>query len=206
MEMKQILRKFKCVEGCSDCCHYREYYPSVEYGKIGVLILPAEKSAIESLAKKLGIKVKIIPRLGVGKSREFEGPRKIIAYQMMGKNLDGNLCPFLDIDSSEKSPHGAFKCKIYENRPLACRAYPVLDECKKTAVLDGKCRFCCKFAASNADRSSLYEEIRALNIIKEETSSEKNCEVWRYATAIGEEEDKTKFLPEGWIYQNIYNN
>jgi Fe-S-cluster containining protein len=126
------------------------------------------------LAKKVGIKVKITPRLGVGKSREFEGPRKIIAYQMMGKNLDGNLCPFLQIHSSENSPHGAFKCKIYEKRPLACRIYPVLDECKKRAILDGKCRFCCKFATTNSDRSNLYEEIRALNIIKE-TSQRKNA-------------------------------
>jgi hypothetical protein len=106
---------------------------------------------------------------------EFEGPRKIIAYQMMGKNSDINLRPFLQIHSSENSPPGAFKCKMYEKCPLACRIYPVLDECKKREVLNGKCRFCCKFATTSSERSNLYEEIRALNIIKERHSQRKNA-------------------------------
>ena len=67
--------KFSCVQGCSDCCIYREHYPSVEYGKIGVLLLPEEKEAVEKLAEKLKIKVKIVPRLAVGK----EFPEKVIA-------------------------------------------------------------------------------------------------------------------------------
>jgi len=100
--MKKV---FSCVQGCSDCCIYREYYPSVEYGKIGVLVLPEEKAAIERLAKSMGIRVKIIPRLAIGKN----SPDKIIAYQMMGKNEDGNLCPFLDTEGKKKSPHGGFK-------------------------------------------------------------------------------------------------
>ncbi|MBD0299310.1 MAG: YkgJ family cysteine cluster protein, partial [Nitrososphaera sp.] len=54
-------KKFSCVQGCSDCCIYREYYPSVEYGKIGVLVLPEEKAAIERVAKNKGIRVRIIP-------------------------------------------------------------------------------------------------------------------------------------------------
>ena len=49
-----MLKKFKCVDGCSDCCNYREYYPSVEYGKIGVLILPDEKFRIEE-GQRIGI-------------------------------------------------------------------------------------------------------------------------------------------------------
>jgi len=97
-----MLRKFSCVNDCSDCCIYRDYYPSIEYGKIGVLILPEEKSRIEEVAWKMGIEVKIIPRLGLGKNRKGNGPKKIIAYQMLGKNLDGNLCPFLGIESSER--------------------------------------------------------------------------------------------------------
>ena len=47
------MKKFSCVQGCSDCCIYREYYPAVEYGKIGVLLLPEEKTAIEELARTL---------------------------------------------------------------------------------------------------------------------------------------------------------
>src|ERR687898_939568 len=106
---KQMKKKFNCVQGCSDCCIYREYYPSIEYGKIGVLVLPEEKAAIERLANSIGIKVRIIPRLAVGK----KSPEKIIAYQMMGKNEDGDLCPFLDVEGKERSAHGGFKCKKY---------------------------------------------------------------------------------------------
>ena len=94
-----------------------------------MLLLPEEKASVERLAKNLGIKVRIIPRLAVGKN----SPERIIAYQMMGKNEDGDLCPFLEVESKERSPHGGFKCKIYSDRPLACRAYPVID------VLDNTC-------------------------------------------------------------------
>src|ERR687885_122863 len=97
----QMKKKFSCVQGCSDCCIFREYYPSVEYGKIGVLVLPKEKAAVERLANNLGIGVRIIPRLAVGKN----SPERIIAYQMMGKNEDGDLCPFLEVESEERSPH-----------------------------------------------------------------------------------------------------
>ena len=38
-----MLREFHCVQDCSDCCIYRQYFPSVDYGKIGVLLLPVEK-------------------------------------------------------------------------------------------------------------------------------------------------------------------
>src|SRR5919202_5325225 len=101
-----MLRKFSCVKECSDCCIYRDYYPSIEYGKIGVLILPEEKSRIEEVAWNMGVEVKIIPRLGFGKNAKGDGPKKIIAYQMMGKNLNGDYCPFLEANSSQRSPHG----------------------------------------------------------------------------------------------------
>ena len=69
------MKKFSCVQGCSDCCIYREHYPSVEFGKIGVLLLPEEKEPIEDLARKLKVNVKIVPRLAVGKNF----PEKVIA-------------------------------------------------------------------------------------------------------------------------------
>jgi len=197
-----MLRKFSCIEACSDCCIYREYYPSLEYGKAGVLILPEEKSKIKDQTKITNTEVKIIPRLGIGKNRKGNGPKRILAYQMMGKNADGNLCPFLEIHNPEKSPHGGFKCKIYENRPLACRAYPVLQENDKTVKLDSKCQFCQKFS-SPYDSDSLHDEIEALTKIKEEFSVDEKIEVWRYATSVGDEKIKHKLLPEGWVLQNI---
>jgi Fe-S-cluster containining protein len=199
-----MLRKFGCIEGCSDCCIYREYYPSFEYGKIGVLILPKEKPAIEAISAKTNTQVKIIPRLGVGKRKKGnKGPKKIVAYQMMGKNLNGDLCPFIDIESSEKSPHGGFKCKIYEERPLACRAYPVIEENGGNLVpLDRKCGFCCKHSTTTVKKNGLQREIESLSEIKANMCIDEKIEVWRYATNIGDEDNTSKLLPAGWILQN----
>jgi Fe-S-cluster containining protein len=182
------------VQGCSDCCIYRDYYPSVEYGKIGVLILPEEKAAIERLAKEMDVTVRIIPRLAVGK----ESPEKIIAYQMMGKNEDGNLCPFLDIESNERSTHGGFKCKIYSDRPLACRAYPVIDTKYKTAIFDSHCQFCKKFFITEGSNQGLQQELEALAKIKTAVTADNTVSIWRYATAIGA---SSELLSEGWVLE-----
>jgi len=188
-------KKFSCVQGCSDCCIYREYYPSFEYGKIGVLVLPEEKAAIERLAKNMGVRIRIIPRLAVGKN----SPDKIIAYQMMGKNEDGDLCPFLDVESNETSAHGGFKCKIYSDRPLACRAYPVIDATAKTARFDPHCQFCKKFSTTEAGLQGLQQEIEALAKIKATVTANNDVSIWRYATATGE---SNELLPEGWVLEH----
>ena len=86
--------EFRCVDDCSQCCIEREYFPSKKFGKIGVLILPEEKRKIESCADEAGITVNIVPRIAV--SENTASPKKIIAYQMMGKETNGNTCPFLD--------------------------------------------------------------------------------------------------------------
>jgi Fe-S-cluster containining protein len=195
-----MFRKFSCIEDCSDCCIYREYYPSIEYGKTGVLILPEEKSKIEDQMKITEIEAKIIPRLGIGKNHNGDGPKRILAYQMMGKNADGNLCPFLEIENPQRSPHGGFRCKIYENRPLACHAYPVLQENNNTVELDSKCQFCQKFSLPY-DRETLHDEVEALTKIKAEFFVDEKIEIWRYATGIGDEKIKHKLLPEGWVLQ-----
>ncbi len=187
-------KKFSCVQGCSDCCIYREYYPSVEYGKIGVLVLPEEKAAIERLAENMDIRVRIIPRLAVGKNI----PDKIIAYQMMGKTEDGNLCPFLDIEGNERSDHGGFKCKIYSDRPLACRAYPLIDIVNKTARFDTHCQFCKKFSTTKASSEGLQREIEALAKISASVTADDAVSIWRYATATGR---STGLLSEGWILE-----
>ena len=188
-------KKFSCLQGCSDCCIFREYYPSVEYGKIGVLLLPEEKASVERLAKNLGTKVRIIPRLAVGKN----SPERIIAYQMMGKNEDGDLCPFLEVESKERSPHGGFKCKIYSDRPLACRAYPVIDVLGNTARFDPHCQFCKKFSTSKASSEGLQREIEALAKIRASvTVDDDDTSIWRYATATGK---SNGLLPEGWILE-----
>jgi Fe-S-cluster containining protein len=196
---KQMKKKFSCIQECSDCCIYREYYPSIEYGKIGVLVLPEEKARIERLAKSMNIRIRIIPRLAVGKN----SPDKVIAYQMMGKNEDGNLCPFLDVESNERSPHGGFRCKIYSDRPLACRAYPLVHIAKGTAKFDPHCQFCKKFSTTEGSNQGLQQEIEALAKIQARVTADdgnnNDLSVWRYATATGAFDG---LLPEGWIVEH----
>lgn len=182
--------EFSCVKDCSQCCIEREYYPSKKYGKIGVLILPDEKPRIETLAKEHKIHVNIIPRIGT--SDNLEGPKTILAYQMMGKDQNGNTCPFLETESESRSPHGGFTCKIYHQRPLACRAYPLIET--NPITLDQKCKFC---QTCNTADSNLNSEIESLIQIKSKMSPPHTI-VWRYATGIGNSEDKTA-IQKGWI-------
>jgi Fe-S-cluster containining protein len=182
---------FSCVEGCSKCCIEREYYPTITFGKVGVLVLPDEKQKIELLAKKHGLEATILPRIGISDTKTRE-PEQVLAYQLMGKDSNGNTCPFLDTESSERSPHGGYKCKIYQERPAACRAYPVIES--RPITLDQKCKFCetCKNPAGN-----LNSELESLVKIKNKMET-KAPYLWRYATGIGEKEDKDK-IETGWI-------
>jgi uncharacterized protein len=189
--MKKV-EQFKCVKDCSSCCVDREYYPTERYGKIGVLLLPSELSCIKLQASNLDIDIKIIPRLATGDSPGTN----IIAYQLMGKKGDGTVCPFLDTEGSEKSPHGGYRCKIYENRPLACRAYPVIKPRGKLAVLDKHCSFCTEKKSDRVKINGLQVELEALSMIRSKVKADQKETVWRYATATGR---SSEMFPEGWI-------
>ena len=43
--------EFRCIEECSQCCIEREYYPTKQFGKIGVLILPEEKEENRKISR-----------------------------------------------------------------------------------------------------------------------------------------------------------
>jgi len=184
--------EFKCVPDCSQCCIEREYYPSKKFGKIGVLILPEEKERIEHLAKINGLKIIILPRIGV--SEEKTSPTKILAYQLMGIEKNGNTCPFLDTETSSRSPHGGFLCKIYDKRPLACMTYPLIES--KPITLDQKCKFCKE--CGSADQN-LNSEIESLLKIKMKMTTNAHF-IWRFATGVGEESDKDQ-IETGWILE-----
>ena len=186
--------EFGCIEECSQCCIEREYYPSKEFGKIGVLILPEEKERIEKLGRENKLKIEILPRIGISENSKI-GPTKTLAYQLMGSEKNGNTCPFLDKDSGNKSPHGGFPCKIYKERPLACMAYPLIES--EPIVLDQKCKFCKEHG--NADQN-LTSEIESLLIIKEKMVPEAS-NIWRFATNIGEIEDQ-EIMKSGWILED----
>ncbi len=185
--------EFRCIDECSQCCIEREYYPSKKFGKIGVLILPEEKEKIENLAIKNNLEIKILPRIGISKNEKIF-PTKILAYQLMGVEKNGNTCPFLDIDSGDKSPHGGFPCKIYNERPLACTAYPLIES--EPITLDQKCKFCKEYGNAN---ENLNAETEALLKIKEKMIPDLQV-IWRYATNVGEIEDQ-KRLKSGWILE-----
>ena len=184
--------EFRCVEECSQCCIEREYYPSKKFGKIGVLILPEEKERIEKLSKLHGIDIKIIPRIGISENKD--STPKILAYQLMGREKNGNTCPFLDIESGNKSPHNGFPCKIYKERPLACMTYPLIE--LEPITLDEKCKFCKEYGTAD---ENLNSEIESLLKIKEKMHTNVSF-IWRFATGIGEEEDK-QILESGWILE-----
>lgn len=188
--------EFHCVPECSDCCVYREYYPDVRFGKIGVLILPEEKERIERLASEIDISIRILPRVGVSR-RGRTRPERILAYQLMGRDGNGDTCPFLGGGDGgadgPRSPHGGRGCRIYEQRPLACAAYPVNGG--DPVSLDPKCRFC-KECCGVAD-GNLESEARALTVIARRVASDAPL-VWRFATGVGEESDK-KHMLSGWV-------
>jgi len=153
--------------------------------------MPEEKERIESLAEKNNVKVTILPRIGTSKTLSVE-PDTILAYQMMGKDPDGNTCPFLDTQSGKRSPHGGFPCKIYNERPLACRAYPVIES--SPIVLDSKCKFC---ESCGTPTGNVNSEIESLIPIKEKMKTDAPY-IWRYATGVGELKHK-ELIQTGWF-------
>ncbi len=195
-----MLREFHCVQDCSDCCIYRQYFPSVDYGKIGVLLLPVEKNEIENMAESYKLKITILPRLGIGFNKNLNGPRQVIAYQLMGK-INGDYCPFLDTDSKNRSPHGGFNCQIYDTRPLSCRAYPVIKEGATNVELDSNCKFSCQNSIWTS-KNLLENELKALKRISNDFDRFANQRIWRYATHIGEKPFLKLLLPRGWYLQN----
>ena len=186
--------EFRCVEECSDCCVQREYYPNKQFGKIGVLILPEEKEKIEKLAKEKEIEIKILPRIGISENKN-QIPTKILAYQLMGVEKNGNTCPFLDTKSDKKSTHGGLPCKIYETKPLACSAYPLIES--KPITLDQKCKFCKE--CGTADKN-LNFETESLLKIQESVQTDARY-IWRYATGVGEQEDQ-EIIKTGWVLED----
>lgn len=186
--------EFNCVKDCSQCCIEREYYPTKKFGKIGVLILPEEKERIEKLAIINELKITILPRIGISEKKHSK-PTKILAYQLMGIEQNGNTCPFLDKETGTRAPNGGFPCKIYNKRPLACMTYPLIES--KPITLDQKCKFCKEHGSAD---QNLNSEIESLLKIKTKMSTNAPC-IWRFATGIGEESDRNN-IEKGWILEN----
>ena len=182
--------EFRCVEECSQCCVEREYYPSRRFGKIGVLILPEEEERIRGMAAEIGAEISILPRIGIS-CTDDPSTIKVLAYQLMGRYKDGNMCPFLDTESGAKSPHMGHPCRIYNSRPLACRAYPLNEP--NPIRLDEKCKFCKEYGSADGNLESEME-----SLLKIRGNMETHAPfVWRFATGVGE--SREKLLRPGWV-------
>ena len=181
--------EFRCVPECAQCCIERVYYPSKKFGKIGVLILPEEKEKIQRMADNAGMKISIMPRIGISHAND-PAAIMVLAYQMMGRRKDGDMCPFLDTESGAKSPHMGYPCRIYNDRPLACKAYPLNES--RPITLDEKCKFCKE--CGTADKN-LESEMESLLKIKDRMETYAPF-VWRFATGVGESEG---LLEPGWV-------
>lgn len=190
---KSLEMDFSCIQDCSQCCIEREYYPSKQFGKIGVLILPDEKEKIELFAKQHNLLIKILPRIGISYTKTNE-PTEIIAYQLMGKEENGNTCPFLDTETMKRSPHGGYVCKIYENRPLACSSYPLIES--KPIILDVKCKFCQEHGNTATNLNAELESLSKIKLLMNTNAPY----IWRYATGIGDVDDFDQ-INSGWILE-----
>lgn len=126
-------------------------------------------------------------------------PGSILIYQLMGRERDGNFCPFLETDGSERSPHGGTRCTIYDERPAACKAYPLVSIDPSISTLDSKCSYCVSTNENKVCNLGLGNEIQALNEIMISTRADEGTQLWRYATNVGDPSDGKMLLPEGWI-------
>jgi len=91
-------------------------------------------------------------------------------------------------------PHGGFPCKIYQDRPLACKTYPLIES--DPIVFDQKCKFCKEHKTAD---ENLNSEIEPLLKVKTQMNTSASF-VWRYATGIGEDEDKSQ-IKTGWFLE-----
>jgi len=95
--------EFKCKQ-CGKCCNQFEQDNSG-----GIMIFEWEKQRLENIAKKKNIKFKIEP--GQTDYDSKSNTQIITTYAFKAKS-----CPFLKNK----------KCSIHANRPLYCKAYPLL--------------------------------------------------------------------------------
>jgi Fe-S-cluster containining protein len=101
---------FNCRK-CGTCC--RNLIENVNGINTGLLLTVKE---IDLFPSKM-----VSPKLAIG----FEKPEKIIQYQ-----LNVGDCPHIN----EKN-----ECKIYEKRPLVCRAFPRESGSERTPTISIKC-------------------------------------------------------------------
>jgi Fe-S-cluster containining protein len=107
-----IETSFACLK-CGICC--RSLKTKQNPFSLGLFLFPKEAELLNQLGEARNVKLTIFPQQGVTTKRETDvkKPEKVFSYQ-----LADPICPFLDGETN--------KCAIYDQRPVACRAFPVL--------------------------------------------------------------------------------
>lgn len=233
--------RFNCKPGCNHCCTWMDY-PSkpntirlngetgkeektYDYflGKQGVELQAHEVWRIRRLAKKLSnrvdddgrkIEYRILPHTGIS-GIGAKGPDTIKTHQLMGRTVDGDICPFLSTDKENKrSPTEALACLIYEDRPLVCRGFPVkavyqTKGGKRAFDLSTACPFIVdrilKGDAWLLNHTTLNNicSVDLDSIVKIQTNKavdQTTTTLWRYATGIYNQKDSDKNKGYvGWV-------
>ncbi len=103
--MKAILTEPFVCSRCANCCHFP---PDLEKK---IPVYPEEATVLETQAAQMGVPLRLLEDFVLPDTKN----QKILVarYQLLPD--ENGVCPFL----------GGEGCRIYEFRPLACRAYPL---------------------------------------------------------------------------------
>lgn len=103
---------FSCLR-CGSCC--RSLRTREHDYTLGLFLFPKEVEMLNQLGSARSLKLKIFPQQGTTtkKATLVDKPNKIFSYQ-----LEDSTCPFLNEETNG--------CSIYDERPVACRAFPIL--------------------------------------------------------------------------------
>ena len=134
------MKKFVCQK-CGACC--------ANFGSFGTLpLFFYEKENFEKQAKKLGIKIQFI-------GENFLLDRISGDAICLNWGMKGNPCPFLDKEN---------ECKIYENRGLICKAFPIEKIPEKNQYAKLGCFMHCP-------KNDLKDFVHKDNLVKEKNNT-----------------------------------
>ena len=152
---------FNC-DRCGHCCR-NLLQPQDDGTLLGLALLTAQEKALFK-------DVDVVPYTAVGK----DSPREILMYQV--KN---NVCPHINRNN---------ECLIYSKRPLACRAYPIVNTIGKK-IVDLECPQVSKYTPDELRQVGFPDELgEAMTIInklikKSLRKEHGNHTLWRFDVA-----------------------
>jgi len=159
------------------------------------------------------VEYRVLPARGVG-PKGAAGPEVIISYWLMGRNEDGDTCPFLSTPAeNRRTSDGTLKCLIYDERPLQCRAYPVhmmyTDRIagEKMAVLDQGCQWVMEEVmkgearVEHPFRIDLIKNLDYGSLVRLQSGNkfDKDRTLWAHPTGTYGRNEKPDVVLEDWV-------